>query len=97
MIERAEKVARRLEQRRWPRAEAKSVEAAELRDTEDYKRRLETIQAVREAARWVRPASLEVSRVTMTPTSKTVYPEFEDWQLALAIESLERRGTGLHY
>ena len=97
IIEHAEKVARRLEQRRWPRAEGKSARAAKVRDTEEYQRRLETNQAVREAARWVRPASLEVSRVTMKATAKTVYPDFEDWQLALAVESLERRGTGLHY
>jgi len=96
-IEHAEKVARRLEQRRWPRAGVKSVEAAELRQTEEYKRRLETIQAAREAAQWVRPASLEVSRGSVTETSKSVEPSFEDWQIALAVECLKRRGTRLHY
>jgi hypothetical protein len=27
----------------------------------------------------------------MRPTAKKVYPEFEEWQLAIALESLRRR------
>lgn len=90
-IERAEKVARQLEARAHKvHAEAK-VDAETLRTTEVYQRRLETIQAVREASRWIRPGSLGVSRVTMMEARGRVEPDFEEWQLALAIAALDRR------
>jgi hypothetical protein len=90
-IERAEKVARQLEARAHKVQAEPRVDAEALRTTEVYQRKLEAIQAVREAARWVRPASLGVARVTMMEARGRVEPDFEDWQLALAIESLERR------
>ena len=88
-IERAERTARRLEAR-TARKEPK-VDAEALRTTEVYQRKLEAIQAVREASRWVRPASLSVARVTMMEARGRVEPDFEDWQLALALDSLDRR------
>ena len=88
-IERAEKTARQLEAR-TARKEPK-VDAEALRATEVYQRKLEAIQAVREASRWIRPASLGVARVTMMEARGRVEPAFEDWQLAIALDSLDRR------
>jgi hypothetical protein len=90
-IERAEKVAGQLEARAHKVTRGPGVDAEALRDTEEYRARLERIQAVREAARWIRPASLGVARVTMRESLGVVEPDFEDWQLALAMEALERR------
>jgi hypothetical protein len=90
-IERAEKVARQLEARAHKVQAEPRVDAEALRTTEVYQRKLEAIQAVREASRWVRPASLGVARVTMMEARGRVEPDFEDWQLAIALDSLERR------
>jgi hypothetical protein len=90
-IERAEKTARQLEARAHKVQAEPKIDAETLRTTEVYQRRLETIQAVREASRWIRPTSLGVARVTMMEARGRVEPDFEDWQLALAIEALERR------
>jgi hypothetical protein len=90
-IERAEKTARRLEARAHKVQAEPRVDAEALRTTEVYQRRLETIQAVREASRWIRPASLGVARVTMMEARGRVEPAFEDWQLAIALDSLDRR------
>jgi hypothetical protein len=90
-IERAEAVARRLEARAHKATRGPGWDAEALRATEEYRARLKNIQAVREAARWIRPASLGVARVTMRESRGVVEPNFEDWQLALAIEALERR------
>jgi hypothetical protein len=65
--------------------------ADQVRETEEYRRRLELIQSMREASRWVRPASLSVARVTMMEARGRVEPDFEEWQLALAVAALERR------
>jgi hypothetical protein len=90
-IERAERIAKQLEERRqakpkWPRSQVD-----ELRASEDYQRRLEQVEALREAARWVRTPSLGDGRVTLRTRAGEVVPEFEEWQLQVALRSLERQ------
>jgi hypothetical protein len=89
-IERAERVARQLEERqkakpKWPRSEVDK-----LRASEDYEKRLQQVEALREAARWVRTPSLGDGRVTLRTRAGEVVPEFEEWQLQVALRSLER-------
>ena len=90
-IERAEKTARQLDQARQRKGEKPRRRVADqVRQTEEYRRRLELIQSLREASRWERPASLSEAKVTVN-TSGLVEPEFEEWQVAIALASLERR------
>jgi hypothetical protein len=92
-LARAEKIAQDLEARRHSKPREPKLDVDQVRQSEEYRRRLEMIQAVREASRWIRPASLGVARVSMTPTAKRVYPDFEDWQLAIALDSLDRKNS----
>lgn len=88
-IERAERTARQLDEARQREAqEPRRRVADQVRLTEEYRRRLELIQSLRETSRWERPSSLSEPKVTI---SEPVEPEFEDWQVQVALRSLERR------
>lgn len=89
-IERAERIARQFEERqkakpKWPRSQVE-----ELRASEEYQKRLQQVEALREAARWVRTPSLGDGRVTLRTRAGQVVPEFEEWQLQVALRSLDR-------
>jgi hypothetical protein len=85
-IERAEKMAERLTAGAHKVEGGPRVDVDAVRSSEVYRRRFENMRAACEASGWVRPESLSGGRVGR------VEPVFEEWQLALALESLERRG-----
>ena len=89
-IDKAEKVARDLDARRHSASRPSRMDAEAVRGTEEYRQRLAQIEAVREAARWIRPPSLSDGRVTLRTRHGEVVPEFEEWQLMVALRSLEK-------
>lgn len=90
-IERAEKVARQLNMRRFEGVGKKKPEPVESRGEQTAKRLQERFEALEELKRWERPISIRGNRYKLKEDD---HYTFTDAQLAIAMNVLERKLNG---